>query len=248
MVSVVACRVDETWVNVRGKLEDPRYVFCVDLHLNLVNNLGEVGVNENDQIVSFSSGRFSTIREFFEDKQSMYNNVEAIVLLWIGSKELGQPAPSMPLAPEYESYFHPLGPRIHPRLIVADFVAAYNKLTLDMLSLLPHADVFTTDAPPQRSAGFMTNRARNAGKKMGEGPVGKKHHHFTIGHRFHGVDKGKEDRVGGKLYLFENKFENGVQPTKSSWREVFSRVYAAIAQLRDGSGDVGQLQHVHLKY
>ena len=248
MAGVVACRVEETWVNVRGQLVDPRYVFCVDLHLNLVNNLVEVGVNEDDQIVSFSSGRFSTIRKFFSEKRSEYNRAKAIVLLWIGSKELGQPAPSMLLAPEYEAYFHPLGPRIHPRLIVDDFVAAYNELTLNILSLLPLADVFSTDAPPQRSAGFMTNRARNAGKKMGEKPLGEKHHHFTIGHRFHGVDKGKEDRVGGRLYLFENKFENGVQPTKSSWRVIFSRAYAAIARLRDGSGDDEQLRHVHLKF
>ena len=89
---------------------------------------------------------------------------------------------------------HALGPCIHPRLTVDDFVAAYNKLTLNMLSLLPLADVFSTDTPPQQSAGFMTNKARNAGRKMGEGHLGEKHHHFTIGHLFHGVDKGKEDK------------------------------------------------------
>ena len=152
----------------------------------------------------------------------------------------------MPLAPQIKAYFHPLGPRTHPRLSVKDFVAAYNELTLSILSLVPLADVFSTDAPPQRSAGFMTSRARDAGTKVDQ--LEERHHHFTLGHRFHGVDKRKADRVGGKLYIFEDKFESGVQPTTASWKAVFERAYAAIEQLKGGSGDKELLRHVHLRF
>ena len=248
MSGVIACRVEGTWVNLRGKLVDPRYVFCVDLSMNLGNHLIEVGVHEDDQVVSFASGRFSTLKQFFSEKHAQYNRVRAIILLWIGSKELGQEAPQMPLAPAIEAYFHPLGPRIYPRLLVDEFVAAYHELTVSILSLVPLADVFSTDAPPQRSAGFMTKRALNSGKKMDQ--MEERHHHFTMGHKFHGVDKSRtgDDRVGGRLYLFEDMFEGGVQPTTASWKTVFERAYAAIDRLKGSAGDQGLLRHVRLKF
>ena len=242
-------RINDSWVNLSGNLDKPRYVILVDKTASAINNQAEaIGINEQDLIVQFAKGTFQNVNDFLKLKSRDLVDAEAFVILWMGMEELCIDASSLPPSdnPAFEAYFHPLGPKIFPHREVDDVVAAYEETVLLILSLFPRSVVITSDPAPRRSSGFAIMRAKNVTKGMKKQDA--RHRHLSLIHKFHGRRaSANSHEPGGKFPVINECFEDGVIPKVETWASVFERCYAAVdAMLDDKSVGPSQLNILKL--
>ena len=65
MAQIIPIRVNDTWVNVSGKLDSPRYVFIVDrLGKDILSNPSAARIDERDQVVEIAKGKFEIVNSF----------------------------------------------------------------------------------------------------------------------------------------------------------------------------------------
>ena len=245
MTSIVPIRVNDSWVNIAGCQDSPRFLFIVDIVAkDAILDLAAVGVDSRDVVVQIRKGDFDTLESFIRSRSRDYATVEAVVILWYGAEELVQEAPPPgSLAPQVEEWFLPQGPRIMPRLTVSEVVSKYTDSVRLSLGAFPQSLVISTDPPPRRSSGFATARANYVGKSMRQ--QDGRHHHFLLNRHFHGR-QGSNFNEGGKYPLHESFFIGGVVPTLAAWSAVFRRVYAALAAV-SVDGDVDRDAKASLK-
>ena len=78
-------RLNDSWINLSGNYDKPRYVFLVDRTAAAVSNqLDQFGLNENDLI------------DFLKLKAREFFNAKAVIVLWVGMDELAIDASSLP--------------------------------------------------------------------------------------------------------------------------------------------------------
>ena len=236
MATIVPVRVNDSWINLTGCLDSPRYIFIVDkIAKHAISNLETIGVDSRDMIVQITKGDFESLDNFLRSKSREYAAVKAVVVLWFGADELAEEAPPPgSLMPLIEEYFLPIGPRIIPRHSVDDVVAKYTASVRLCLDLFRESLVISTDPPPRRSTGFATARANFVASSMMQQDA--RHRHFKLNRHFHKKKAGNFNE-GGKFPLHENLFVDGVVPTLDAWAAVFRRIYAAVASVTSGAVD-----------
>ena len=222
MAQIVPIRVNDTWVNVSGKLDSPRYVFIVDrLGKDILSNPSAARIDERDQVVEIAKGKFEIVNSFLKLKHREYKSVSAIVLLWFGADELCKEAPFA------ETEMLPEGPFIVPHKSVSAVVDEYSETLSLALALFPQTAIFSSDPAPRRSKGFAITHANHVAKLVKE--MSSRHHHFLVNSRFHGRRASKKcDEPGGKFPIHDNLFIDGVIPKIETWATVVDRTYAAI--------------------
>ena len=242
-------RLNDSWVNLSGNYEKPRYVFLVDRTAAAVSNqLESFGLNDQDMIAQFAVGTFKNLNDFLKLKSRDLIDAEAIIILWVGMDELAVDASSLPPSdnPSIASYFHPLGPNIFPHREVGDVIADYEETVLLSLSLFPKSLIVTSDPAPRRSSGFAVMRAKNVTKGLKKQDV--RHRHVSFIHKFHGRrTTANSHEPGGKFPVHDIYFLDGVIPKVETWASVFERCYAAVnAMISDKSVGPSQLDILKL--
>ena len=222
-------RAGSSWVKVAGERISPRYVFVVDkIGKHLIDDIGGYEIGELDQVVQFQNGSFENIQTYFDMQSRQYTDAKAVVCLWVGMEDLAEEVPENAQIPP--EHFHPLGPRIIPRLDVADTISAYHDL-LDSLAIsLPSSVVVSTAPAPRRSAGFANRRAEKVGKGISKRfPL---HHHIGVRQGFVCQLKGKDAArlPGGRCPINPDRFlDDGMTPDIESFQIVIRRCYAALS-------------------
>ena len=90
-------RLNDSWINLSGNYDKPRYLFLVDRTAAAVSNqLDQFGLNENDLIVQFAVGTFKNLNDFLKLKAREFFNAKAVIVLWVGMDELAIDASSLP--------------------------------------------------------------------------------------------------------------------------------------------------------
>ena len=235
--TIVPVRIADSWVNVTGCLDSPRYVFLIDkIGNDVISNLTHVGVDSRDAVIQISKGDFNTLNAFIHTKANEYAQVTAIVILWYGMEELVENAPPPgSCAPVIEEWFLEEGPRIIPRCTVAEVVQKYTSTIHMCLSLFPNSLIVSSDPPPRRSTGFAIARANYVGTSI-EQQDGR-HHHIRFNRHFHGKRKSGDFNKGGKYPIHESLFIDGVVPKLDSWAAIFRRAYAALSSISGAAMD-----------
>ena len=227
MAEIVPMRINDTWVRITGELINPRNIFIVDkIGKNLVGDLSAAGVSPCDQIVTFTNGSFANIKSFLALKAREYNEVKAVIFLWLGQEEISKESTSQEKE-KTENQLLMEGVNIIPNHDVNKVVDLYSELVKESLLLLPNADIYTSDAAPRRSPGFAITHANYIFKKMTQ--QNERHHHFALNKHFHGRRSGSTiGKPGGRFPLNEHYFEHGIYPTLDAWAAVIRRSYAAM--------------------
>ena len=230
MAQIIPIRVNDTWVNVSGNLDNPRYVIIVDrLGKDLLSDPSAAKIDDRDQVVEIAKGKFEIVNSFLRLKHREYSNISAVLLLWFGADEICIEAPFS------EKDMLPEGPFIVPHKSVSAIVDEHSETVALALSLFPHAAVFSSDPAPRRSKGFAVTHANHAAKIMKQ--MSPRHHHFLLNRSFHGRRSSvKSGEPGGKFPIYDQFFIDGVVPKAETWVAVIGRAYAAItAKLADTS-------------
>ena len=183
------------------------------------------GLAPADQMVQFKIGSFDNVRYYLEKNGDKYSDVKGMIFCMIGMDDLAVDAPTGPLAPVAEGYFHPLGPRQFPAEGGAEEAAsAYENLVKTALALFPRTTIFSSNPAPRRSGlGFAVLRASRLTKALRR--QGERHHHFSVLRKFHGKRKKPAlDVDGGRLPIYEWFFmPDGVGLTKAALSGVVVR-------------------------
>ena len=235
--TIVPVRIADSWVNMTGCLDSPRYVFIIDkIGKDVVTNLATVGVDSRDAVVEVSRGDFQALDLFIHTKAQEFAMATAVVVLWYGLEELVAEAPPPgSCAPVIEEWFLEEGPRIIPRCTVAEVVQKYTSTIHTCLSLFPNSSIVSSDPPPRRSTGFAMSRAEYVASSI-EQQDGR-HHHIRFNRHFHGKRKSGNFNNGGKYPIHESLFVDGVVPKLDSWAAIFRRAYAALSSFSGAAVD-----------
>ena len=229
----------------------PRFVFIVDnVCRHIVANSAEIGLDPRDQAIVFVSGLFEDVKTFFSSHSSLYKEVEVFFFLWIGAYEIAQPIPPGDWGPTVEKWRLPDGPNTMPKMLAVELASSYADLLRHSLERFPpSANVFSSNAAPQRSQGWSIVRAAHGGEMMGKNPPEDvRHHHATFGKPFVIRLSGEgEKEKGGKYPLREQFFESGVTATTNTLSLLLFRAYATITAVREPSA-VNQPMREALKY
>lgn len=246
MSSIVPIRINDAWVNLCGQIDSPRYVFIVDkIAKHAILNLASIGVDDKDAVVQITKGDFASLDSFVRSKIREYAEVKAVVMLWFGADELSEDAPPPgSLPPLVEEWLLPGGPRIMPKLTVAEVVAKYTASIRLCLDSFPNSLVISSDPPPRRSTGFATARANFVASSLIQQDA--RHRHVRFNRHFHGKKGHGDFNEGGKFPIHEPLFIDGVVPTLDSWEAIFRRTYAALTSMVD-AGSVKDHERASLK-
>ena len=229
----IPLKIYDRWVNISGETVAPRVVWLMDrVGKPAISALRDFGFRDDDQLVVFDDGRYSSITYYLQMKMSCLSDARAIVFLMTGMDHLARDVTSAEeaLDPSMAAQMHESGPRQVPNEEVPAVVAAYERAVALAIADFPGAMIFSSNPAPRRSgAGFAVNRAiQVTGRMTRQHP---RHHHFSILRKFYGRKMGKKgaSTPGGRYPVYERFFEsNGVNLTKLALAGAIVRAHSFV--------------------
>ena len=249
-----ALKINDKWVNFVGRHTDPRYVWITDrLGKQIVENPTSFGVNGEDLVVCFPSGKYGDVEEFFRLKKSEIGSAQAVIFLLVGADEIAEDAPPVLSHAIRKYWLHPRGPRQVPLHSAVEVTAKYEALVDVALQTFPSARVVTSDPAPRRSGhGFAIKRAMRVSDEIQK--KDERHSHIRLIRKFHAkrpAGKGNLLKEGGKYPLREVHFEeDGMTMTFNALAGVYIRakVYVESIVGREGMAIPNEIDGLKIKF